>query len=159
MQVIEGARDSFICYSSARVWMCGVRQLAFFSLFLQVLLIPFSFLVMNKGFHPFPAATLVGSYALPVALLLPVCSKVDLDWPLSSRTISFMGWYYYMRWWITRGLMSLGPLSAFNGTPWLALYMQFMGSHIGKGAIWGMLKVSFYRTSSKSEIMSALDTV
>lgn len=33
VQVIEGARDSFICYSSARVWICGVRQLAFLSLF------------------------------------------------------------------------------------------------------------------------------
>jgi non-ribosomal peptide synthetase-like protein len=139
VQVIEGARDPFIHYSSSRVWMCGLGQLAFFYLFSQVLSIPFSFLVINKGFHPFLAASLVGSYALPVALLLPFAAKWILIGHYRPGRYPLWGWYY-TRWWIARGLMSLGPLSAFNGTPWLAPYMRCMGSSVGKGSYLGYAK-------------------
>lgn len=138
-QVIQGARDPLIRYSSTRVWLCGIVQLLFFYAFSQVLSIPFSFFVVAKGYHPFLATLIVGSYALPVALVLPCIAKWVLIGRYRPGRYPLWGWYY-TRWWIARGLMSLGPLSAFNGTPWLPPYMRFMGSRVGKGCYLGYAK-------------------
>jgi non-ribosomal peptide synthetase-like protein len=86
--------------------------------------------------HVFLAALAVGTYAFPMALLLPLVAKWALIGHYRPGRYPLWGWYF-IRWWISRGLISLGPLGIFRGTPFLAPYMRLLGSRIGKGGYLG----------------------
>ena len=123
--------DLRIVHSSTEVWLCGIFQFAFAYALSLVFSVPFAALLRN-GFHPFVAFTIIGATTLPILLVLPVIAKWTIIGRFRPGRYPLWG-TYYVRCWVTNGLMALSPLSLLTGTPFLAWYLRMLGARIGHG--------------------------
>jgi non-ribosomal peptide synthetase-like protein len=72
----------------------------------------------------------------PVMLAVPVAAKWLLLGRIRAGSYPLWGWYY-IRWWFVHHLLSMAPVSALAGTPFLAGYLRLLGARIGRGVYLG----------------------
>lgn len=118
-------------HSNARVWVCGLGQLALSYLLAIVLGLPLA-LFLGAAYHPLLALPIAAVLVMPVTLLLPFAAKWLLIGRFRPGRYPLWGWYY-CRWWLTRKLMGMSPLGYLAGSPFLAPYLRLLGARIGQG--------------------------
>jgi non-ribosomal peptide synthetase-like protein len=118
-------------HSSSRVWLCGAGQFFLGYLLAIFLGMPLA-LFLTAGYHPLLAFPLAGVLAMPILLVLPFAAKWLLIGRFRPGRYRLWGWYY-LRWWLTRGIMSVSPLGFLAGSPFLAVYLRLLGARIGRG--------------------------
>ncbi len=123
-------------HRSARVWSCGVAQLALLYLVFLVLGAPVAWLLAHLGGQLSPTmlagrAALVLVVWMILSLTLPVAGARLLRATLQPGRYPLWG-LHYLCWWLARWLLGLAPLSLLAGSPLMGPYLRLLGARIGK---------------------------
>lgn len=122
-----------------RHFLCGSAQalalvfvLSFFAL--QWLTPYLTYTVLVEEEYSFFEATM-GAFAslivfYPVMLVVPIFAKWLIIGRYRPGTYPLWGAYYF-RWWLATTIEAAVPVGYLAGTPWLNLYLRFMGAKIG----------------------------
>lgn len=123
-------------HTSARVWRCGLAQLAGLYVASILLFAPVAWLFAQSVKQPSLARLVAIVAGVPVMLIilslaLPILAR-PLTWKLRPGRYPLWGVHYF-RWWLARWLLGLAPLSLLVGSPLMTLYLRLLGARIGEG--------------------------
>lgn len=140
---VEKIKKSFLTSSSISHALCGIGQALCFSLsslLFSVLLMGGVYLLLwevlsgtlNVGNIVIISGVLLllGVGLFPFFILLTIAIKWIVIGRYKPGRYPLWG-SYYLRWWFVRAF-SLAPISLFEGTPLMPLYLRLMGSKVGK---------------------------
>ncbi len=131
-------------HTGARVWGCGLGQLAALYAVTLVLYAPGAWLFAQSAGRPSLlrlAASLAGAAValMVLSLALPLLAR-PLSWHL--RPGRYPLWSVrYARWWLARWLLGLAPFALLAGSPLMATYLRLLGARIGQACHIGTPRV------------------
>ncbi|RLU81389.1 peptide synthetase [Streptomyces griseocarneus] len=139
-------------HSSARVWACGLAQLAGLYLWILAMSLPVVVLGyrLSAGFGaPAPGIHAIGPLSALVHLDYAGFFAVDAAWLLAEMLVLPLlagrllmagvapGWYplwgvTYLRFWLYGKVLATSPVTVLSGSPLLPPYLRLLGAKVGR---------------------------
>lgn len=126
--------------SNFAYWLCGIAQLAFYSLYSFAFLVCFNYgLYWVNEMLDDPVWLYVRSAVLAVFFFfgwsaVSVIGKWALVGRWTESSFPLWGWRYY-RFWVVMTLIRSAPVAMFRGSPLYSLYLQLLGAKLGHNTV------------------------
>ncbi|KAG0047878.1 hypothetical protein BGZ83_007143 [Gryganskiella cystojenkinii] len=139
------ATTSLAHASSGHVLATGTVQMVSLALWLALVSAPLTAIIASHHGHTswtllWQCVILLPSVYVLGTVLLPVIGVRFLMAGVRPGRYALWG-PIYLRWWLSRRLLAISPVRLLSGSPFLPVYLRWLGAHIGRGCYLGGLVI------------------